>query len=106
MALVWKLLVIMAVLLMPLGMSSAGAAAPDHATMAGMPMGHCPEQSPNHETRGGIAACSMACAAALPAMDVVTDELRALSVESGLSRAVEALHGRHPEIATPPPKLS
>ena len=105
MAFVWKLLVLLAVLFMPFGMAGASAATPDSAPMAGMPMGHCPDQTPKHDRQGGIAPCTMACAAALPAMDVAT-ELLELSPETGLPRAVEAMHGLHPDIATPPPKRS
>jgi hypothetical protein len=103
MTLVWKLLVLVAVLLMPLGMSGARAA-PHHAAMVDMPMGHCPDQGSKHETGGGIAACTMVCAAALPAASPSGDEAPALVPVPASPSAVAALHGLHPDIATPPPK--
>ena len=63
--LVAKLLVLLAVLLMPLGMTSAAASA-SHHEMASMPMGHCPIRD-SRDLKSG-AECTMVCAAALPAL--------------------------------------
>ena len=104
MAFAWKLLTLLAVLLMPLGMTGAHAATSHEAARVDMPMGHCPDQGSGHETQGGIAACTMACAAALPAFAASADDaLPSISVLA-VSAHVPALHGLHPEIATPPPK--
>jgi hypothetical protein len=101
----WKLLVLIAVLLMPFGMQPA-AAAPQHAMAMDMPMGHCPDQSPRHDMKGGIAECTMACAGALPAADLANHEPLLIACEQVLFTTAEALDGLHPETATPPPKRS
>jgi hypothetical protein len=99
-----RLLLIFAVLVMPLGMAPAAAA--QHEAMAGMPMGHCPDQGSDRHSKGGISECTMACAAALPA--VVSSSADQSFVAREAVRAVFAnpLHGLHPETATPPPKRS
>jgi hypothetical protein len=102
--LVARLLVLVAMLLMPLGMASAPAAAQHHAAMA-MDMQHCPDPAPVHKDKGGIAVCTMACASALPALDVAQREPVAPREELVAVHAVQALDGLHPETATPPPKL-
>jgi hypothetical protein len=102
--LVARLLVLAAMLLMPLGMASAPAAARHHAAMA-MDMQHCPDPAPVHKDKGGIAVCTMACASALPALNVAQREPVAPREELVAVHAVQALDGLHPETATPPPKL-
>jgi hypothetical protein len=99
-----NLLLMFAVLVMPLGMAPAAAA--QHEAMAGMAMGHCSDQSSDHHSKGGISECTMACAAALPA--VVSSPADRSFVAREAVRAVFAnpLHGLHPETATPPPKRS
>jgi hypothetical protein len=101
-----RIVLLLAVLLMPLGMNPA-AAAPVHNQMgAGMAMGHCPDQVPGHEKKSGLAECTMACAAALPAMEASDAETLALRGEAPRFVAVDRLHGLHPETATPPPRAS
>ena len=102
----WKLVVLIAVLLMPLGMSPVPASTQNHSMTADMPMGHCADQGSGHDRKHGIAECTMACAAALPAADAPIDE--PLSIISGhiLPASSEPLHGLHPDIATPPPRLA
>ena len=39
-----KLMLLVAVLIMPLGMTPAGASVQDSRAMAGMPMQHCPDR--------------------------------------------------------------
>jgi hypothetical protein len=102
--LVARLLVLAAMLLMPLGMAGAPAAARHHAAMA-MDMQHCPDPAPVHKDKGGIAVCTMACASALPALNVAQREPVAPREELVAVHAVQALDGLHPETATPPPKL-
>ena len=101
-----RLVLLIAVLLMPLGMAPAAATAThEHADMASMPMGHCDEKAPSHHMKGGIADCAMACSAALPAAELVRDEPPLPACSPAPRVAEQALHGLHPETATPPPKL-
>lgn len=104
MPLVWKLLALVAVLLMPFGMAGAAASPRHHQAMAGM--NHCPEQGQHQGKSSGLADCAMACAAALPAVDL-QDSLAPLA-QAGVERPALAarLHGLHPETAKPPPRLS
>lgn len=101
----WRALLLFAVLLMPLGMAPA-VAAPVHHMAAGMPMGHCPEQAPSDERKAGFAECTMACAAALPAVEAPREEALLVTVELPRLPAAPQLHGLHPETATPPPRVS
>lgn len=108
MGIVGRLLILLAVLLMPLGMEPAAAAPAfgHHRMMAGTAMEHCPDQSSKHQHAKGLAMCSMVCASTLPAQDSVRDEtvLRAPQLVMPMTETV--LHGRRPDIATPPPKLA
>jgi hypothetical protein len=99
-----RLFVLIAVLLMPLGMTPAAASAHGHADMASMPMGHCDGKAPARHMKGGIADCAMACSAALPAAELVRDDVPLPACAPIRAVAVNALHGLHPETATPPPK--
>jgi hypothetical protein len=103
MAFAWKLLALIAVLLIPLGMAPA-AASPVHGHVA-MPMEHCPDQAPK-QTHGTSAECTMACAGALPA--AAAEQIGPpLFVGTRAHPAPTAqLHGLHPETATPPPRRS
>lgn len=105
MALVWKLLTLIAVLAMPLGMTAAPAAATQHHAVS-LPMQHCPEQAPGHDPKGGFAECTMACSAAIPATDRSSERPSIAEVEPVRPLAMRQLHGLHPETATPPPKVS
>lgn len=105
MALVWKLLTLIAVLAMPLGMTAAPAATMQHHAVS-MPMQHCPEQAPGHDSKGAFAECTMACSAALPVADRSREQPLAVGAEPAPPVAMKQLHGLHPETATPPPKLS
>ena len=101
-----KLLALLAVLLMPLGMSPAAAAPVHHDMAAGMPMGHCPDQAPGHDKKSGFAECTMACAAALPAVQAPAAGLPIVPPELPRLALSDRLHGLHPETATPPPRAS
>jgi len=105
MAVVWKLLTLIAVLLMPFGMVAPASATPHHA-MASMPMQHCPEQSPSQKGKLGFSECTMACAGALPAVERSPNDGRRSDVTLVLALPVHQLHGIHVDIATPPPKRS
>ena len=101
-----RLFLLVAVLLMPLGMTAAPAAAADNHHGASMPMQHCPEQGTKHQSKAAFAECTMACASALPAVDRLQQEpmpYRALLVAEA---PVRELHGLHPETATPPPRIA
>ena len=100
-----KLVLLLSVLLMPFGMTSV-AASGRHQAMAGMPMGHCPDQSSGHEKKAGIAECTMVCAAALPAAVRSAAEPLVVVGASDVSGSPQALRGLHPDTATPPPKFS
>jgi hypothetical protein len=104
-AIALKLLALFAVMLMPLGMTAAPAAA-HHRPAAAMPMEHCPEPVQPHDTKSGLVECAMACSAALPAVGSplpMRPLILCAPVESSLS---SRLRGLHPDPATPPPKRS
>jgi hypothetical protein len=106
MARVCKLLFLLAVLLMPFGMAPAAAGAGHHMVAADMPMGHCPNQDSGRHMKGGIAECTMACAGALPAVDLASQQpIRTISPVAA-TPLTERLHGLHPDTETPPPKPS
>lgn len=100
-----KLLILLAVLMTPLGMSAAPAAA-QHRASAGMPMQHCPEQAPSHHSKAGFVECAMACSAALPAADLPQDERLLIARPIATPVSASILQGLHPDPATPPPKVS
>jgi hypothetical protein len=105
MAMVWRFVVLFAVLLMPFGMQPA-AAAPVMHHHASMPTQHCPDQDSRHGSKGAFAECTMVCSAALPAADLARDEPSLIVCAPAEAQAVRQLHGLHPDIATPPPKRS
>jgi len=97
-----RLIVLIAVLLMPLGMAPAHANADaDHAS-AGMTMQHCPKQ----DRKAGVAECTMACSTALPAIEASREPMLTVRPSIALPRVEQELHGLHPETATPPPRLA
>jgi hypothetical protein len=104
--LIAKLLVLIAVLLMPLGMSAAPAAAAHHSASASMAMQHCPEQAPSHHSKAGFVECTMACSAALPAVDLPQEQHLLIAYTPVTPAAAQVLDGLHPDTATPPPKAS
>lgn len=105
MAAAWRLLTLIAVLLMPFTMTAAPAVAMPHHS-ASMPMQHCPEQAPRQTGKAGFVECTMACSAALPAIDLSRDEPLLIVCAPPEAAAVHQLHGLHPDTATPPPKRS
>ena len=104
--LITKLLVLVAVLLLPLGMAPATATSAHQPMAMDMAKGHCPDQSSHHDEKGGIAECTMACAGALPAADLASPQPLPLIHEIMLPAVAERLDGLHPDTATPPPKRS
>ena len=101
----WKLLTLIAVLLMPLGMVPAPAAAHVQHRMA-MPMSHCPDRQQQPVSKSGIVECTMACAAALPAVSGASAEPLRIVCTPERPAAAHRLDDLHPEIATPPPRRS
>jgi hypothetical protein len=99
----WSLLVLVTMLVMPFGMSAAPAMS--HSPAAAMPMRECPESGGKAQSRGA-SQCMMACSASLPAADLVPIEPPILVHVPVEPTAPSALVGLHPDIATPPPKLS
>ena len=106
MGLLGKLLVLLAVLLMPFGMASTPAGTSHHAMMTDVSSKHCPDQGSGHDGKGGIAECTMACAAALPALGAHAEGALLIVCDPLVPRVTQALHGLHPDPATPPPKRS
>ena len=100
-----KLMVLVAVLLMPLGMTTASAAGASDHDMAAMPMSHCPDGESRPE-KAGIAACTMTCSAALPATEPAEPKRAAIDSPPMEIAKAKALVGLHPDAATPPPKQS
>lgn len=101
-----KLLVLLAVLLMPFGMAPAAAHVSNPAAMAGMSMDHCPGKPADQNKKAGIALCTMACAAALPAATPVADPPVQIFHHAVMMASANQLAGLHPEAATPPPRAS
>jgi len=101
MARLLKLIVLLAVMLLPLGMTPAAAA---HHDMASMPMQHCPEQDSDHQPKAAFAVCTMACSAALPALDRCGAQPVPTTPEPVRPALARHLSDLHPDIATPPPK--
>jgi len=99
-----RLLVLVAVLLMPIDMAAAGATPLRHSDSAEMPMGHCPDNTPMSRGKAGIVECTMACSAALPAADVAADAPIEIVCQRLQPSIAQRLDGLHPETATPPPK--
>jgi hypothetical protein len=100
----WKQLMLIAVLLMPFGITAAPAAAVQHHS-ASMPIPHCPEQSSKHNGKAPFVECTMTCSDAVPAADLSEQgppQFVYDLVEPVLARP---LHGLHPDTVTPPPKL-
>ena len=108
MGIIGRLLLLLAVLLMPVGMEPAASApmASHHIMMTTTAMERCPDQSGEHQHNNGLAMCSMACASALPAQELVRGEAPIRRPELVTAMTVQALDGIHPETATPPPKLA
>jgi hypothetical protein len=99
-----QLLLFIAVLLAPLSMTAAPASSATHAMAPGVGTEHCPDQEDGGNGSGGIAECTMACAAALPALPGPLPAPFQTPVALEIALPAAPLSGLHPEIATPPPK--
>jgi hypothetical protein len=101
-----RLFLLLAMLLMPLGMTPSVASAPHADGTSAMPGGHCSGQSSDHSAGGSSGECAMACAAALPGGEAELGDGPPL-VRQRLNQALaEPLIGLRPETDTPPPKRS
>ena len=101
----FRLLVLFAVLLMPVGMAPVSAASHSQ-TMAGMPMEHCPDQTPADHSKSAFADCTMACSAALPALETTAADPLPPAKSSICLPVMRPMQGLHPQTATPPPKTA
>jgi hypothetical protein len=108
MAAIWKLFAIVLLLAASIAMTAAPAAATGshHAPGAAVPMQHCPDQDGKADMKGGVPECAMACSAALPAADRPADSPLVIICVPANAGLASALHGLHPETATPPPRRS
>ena len=100
-----KLLILVAVLLMPLGMGTTPAVAHEMPS-ATIPMQHCPDQPASDHGEPGIPQCMMVCSAALPAVDAPAAEPHIIVCLPEQPARADMLRGLHPEAATPPPRRS
>lgn len=108
-----RLILALAVMVMPFGMGQA-AAAPvtgmaGHsmtAIMAGSGLNHCPGHS-SSSAKGLAGDCTMACSAALPAAPLASHGPPVpFAASHGLPSISARLHGLVLEIATPPPRIA
>ena len=108
-AILTRIALLLAVLLMPVGMTGASAAPARHSTMdmEGMAMGHCSDTGDQRPAHGMPSDCTMACASALPAIPASPAETPSLvPADFGKPGLVRALTGTLLEIATPPPRIA
>jgi hypothetical protein len=104
-AVIFRLLAVVALVLMPLGMAGAPAIAQampaDHAAM---PMGHCEEQPSKDKAPAPSKMDCTAMCTALPATDtpLPAPVMRLVALRSATLAA--PFDGIEPEIATPPPR--
>jgi hypothetical protein len=96
-------LLLLAVLLMPFGMTPATAGADDGPAAA---MRHCSERGGAHHGKGGIAECTMACAAALPACIAHPAEPSKIAPSQHALAPIKVLGDIRPDTRTPPPRQS
>ena len=98
-----KLLILIALLAMPLGMS----AAPANEAMEHEAMSHCADTEPKKgEAKPGIAACTMVCSAALPAIGPVAEMPQSVADVPRPALPLKRLAGILLETATPPPRAA
>lgn len=99
-----RLMLLIAVMLMPLGMTPVGASSPHGEPTAATVMNHCVGHGSGRAAKDSNGECAMACAAALPAADNVYSDAPPFVEQSVNLAAVERLVGLEPETVTPPPK--
>lgn len=108
-AILARIAVLLAVLLMPVGMTGANAAPAGHSTMSmpTMAMGHCPDTGDHRQGQDMPADCTTACASVLPSVPVRFGDVRSpLPANFGMPGRARALTGTLLETATPPPRIA
>ena len=101
-AVLLRLAMLIALALMPFGMTNAPAMA---ASVAGTPAGHCDEHQKPADSPAKVNMSCTSCTA-LPALEVAQAVSELRHELPRIVRATKALSDTEPEIATPPPKLS
>lgn len=105
MAVIWKLLAAIALILMPLGME-AGAAAQAQAPHMTAAAGHCDDTGNHLQGKASHCCyCAAACSASLPAECADDAHEPAAAVLAAVVPFTE-LADQDPDTATPPPKPS
>lgn len=100
-----RMLTLLAIVLMPFGMTSAPAMArPSHTGHSILAMGHCDEQPKQHELPASEKMdCATTCSA-LPATDASSPAPRLKPVAPRSIAIFASFIGTEPEIVTPPPR--
>jgi hypothetical protein len=101
-----RLLALIAVMLLPFGMSAAPAEAREHHSASTLSMQHCSQEESDRAQTDALSDCAMPCSAALPAADPSSAGSHSLAPPAVMPPTEEALTGIDLDIATPPPKLS
>jgi len=103
---VLKLLTLLALVLMPLGMSAAGAMTANHAPDAATAQ-HCDDHGgqPTDQSGDWSMDCAISCSMLVIA-EVQVDAPVAVRPVPTAQRLVHLDAGLHPDTATPPPKLA
>ena len=103
----FRLIAISAILLMPIGMGMAPAAAAmpsSHASMSGQEEGHCGQKPDNDAGKAMAMQCAGSCSA-LPAEPASLSAKGPAPVACLGVTAVKVLHGVMLPLSTPPPRL-
>jgi hypothetical protein len=103
-AAILKLFTLVALALLPFGMSAAMAAPVDYTAAMSQDCDHHGGQPAEKSTQQS-ADCAIACSMLIPADTRLDEPLPAARLPAA-RLLVESGAGIHPEIATPPPKLS
>ena len=103
---VWKLLTLIAFVLMPFGMSGSAGATSRPAPPAMTAMNHCGDRSApsGHERSPGD--CALSCAALPASQEPAAAELMVIICAPPGEPLTQVFAGAPPETATPPPKRS
>ena len=102
-ALIVKLLTLVALALMPFGMSAASAAPAHHAPAAAAR--HCDEQGSQPVQSPDRMDCAMTCSMLVGAQSGPAEPVPVLRLPTARLPAKRGA-GLHPDTATPPPKLA
>lgn len=103
-ALIVKLLTLLALALMPFGMSGASAA-PAHHAPAAATAGHCDEQGGQPVQAPDAMDCAMTCSMLVGAEAAPAERVPLIRLPTA-RMLIERGAGLHPDTAVPPPKLA